>query len=111
LSRDVPALVIDPDRIQQVVWNLLSNAVKFTDKGGTVFVNTRLEHSRAVVEIADTGAGIAPEHLVTIFERFRQIDGTTTRSHGGLGLGLAIVRHLVEQHGGTVRAMSDGLGR
>jgi CheY-like chemotaxis protein/two-component sensor histidine kinase len=111
LAVDVPALFVDPDRIQQVVWNLLSNAVKFTDEGGSVFVSSRLENTRVVVEITDTGAGIAPEHLGSIFERFRQIDGTTTRAHGGLGLGLAIVRHLVEQHGGTVRAMSDGLGR
>lgn len=111
LSPEIPHLFVDPDRIQQVVWNLLSNAVKFTDGGGTVFVSTRVEQLRAVIEITDTGAGIAPENLASIFERFRQIDGTTTRSHGGLGLGLAIVRYLVEQHGGTVRAMSDGLGR
>jgi CheY-like chemotaxis protein len=111
LASDVPMLFVDPDRFQQVVWNLLSNAVKFTDQGGSVFVNSRLEHARIVVEITDTGAGIAPENLRSIFERFRQIDGTTTRAHGGLGLGLAIVRHLVEQHGGTVQAMSDGLGR
>lgn len=111
LSLDVPTLVIDPDRIQQVIWNLLSNAVKFTPRGGKVSITTRLEHGRAVVEVSDTGAGLAPENLVSIFERFRQIDATTTRSHGGLGLGLAIVRHLVEQHGGTVRAMSEGVGR
>jgi PAS domain S-box-containing protein len=111
LDPELPPLLVDPDRLQQVVWNLLSNAVKFTERGGTVTVSTRLEHGRAVIEITDTGAGIALENLVTIFERFRQIDASTTRSHGGLGLGLAIVRHLVEQHGGTVRAMSDGLGR
>jgi len=111
LAPDMPPLVVDPDRIQQVVWNLLSNAVKFTEPGGKVSVSARLELDRAVVEVTDTGAGIAPGNLVSIFERFRQIDATTTRSHGGLGLGLAIVRHLVEQHGGTVRAKSEGLGR
>lgn len=108
---EVPALVVDPDRIQQVVWNLLTNAVKFTDRGGTVTVRTRLELQHVVIEVEDTGAGIAPENLLSIFDRFRQIDATTTRPHGGLGLGLAIVRHLVEQHGGTVRAASEGLGR
>jgi PAS domain S-box-containing protein len=111
LAPDLPLVVVDPDRIQQIVWNLLTNAVKFTDRGGDVFINARLEHSRVVVEITDSGVGIAPEHLVTVFERFRQIDASTTRSHGGLGLGLAIVRHLAEQHGGTVRAFSDGPGR
>jgi PAS domain S-box-containing protein len=111
LAQPMPPVHLDPDRIQQVVWNLLTNAVKFTDRGGSVVVTTRLERGWAVIEVRDTGAGIAPENLSTIFERFRQIDATTKRSHGGLGLGLAIVRHLVEQHGGTVRAMSEGLGR
>jgi CheY-like chemotaxis protein len=96
--------------MQQVVWNLLSNAIKFSDRGGSVLVTSRVEHAHAVLEIVDTGVGLGPEHLLTIFERFRQVDASTTRSHGGLGLGLAIVRHLVEQHGGTVRASSVGLG-
>jgi PAS domain S-box-containing protein len=98
----------DPDRLQQVVWNLLSNAVKFTPRDGRVQV--RLERVRSHVEIAvsDTGAGIEPEFLPFVFERFRQADGTSTRQYGGLGLGLAIVRHLVELHGGQVHAASLG---
>ncbi|HEX8143001.1 MAG TPA: PAS domain S-box protein [Pyrinomonadaceae bacterium] len=98
----------DPDRLQQVVWNLLSNAVKFTPRDGRVQV--RLERIRSHVEITveDTGAGIEPEFLPFVFERFRQADGTSTRQYGGLGLGLAIVRHLVELHGGSVRAESHG---
>jgi PAS domain S-box-containing protein len=101
-------LFVDPTRMQQVIWNLLSNAVKFTPRGGTVTIRTTSDEETATVSVSDTGPGIAPEHLVSIFERFRQIDGSTTRRHGGLGLGLAIVRHLVELHGGTVRAYSDG---
>jgi CheY-like chemotaxis protein len=98
----------DPDRLQQIVWNLLSNAVKFTPRDGRVQV--RLERVRSHVEIAvsDTGAGIEPEFLPFVFERFRQADGTSTRQYGGLGLGLAIVRHLVELHGGQVHAASLG---
>jgi PAS domain S-box-containing protein len=100
----------DPARLQQVVWNLLSNAVKFTPRGGSVEV--RLEHADSHVEIAvaDTGAGIDAGFLPHVFERFRQADQRTTRQQGGLGLGLAIVRHLVELHGGTVRADSGGEG-
>jgi len=100
----------DPGRLQQVVWNLLTNAIKFTPSGGRVEV--RLAHGGDHVEISvkDTGAGIPPELLPHVFERFRQGDSSTTRAHGGLGLGLAIVRHLVEAHGGTVTAESDGLG-
>ena len=101
----------DPARLQQVVWNLVSNAIKFTPKGGRVTV--RLEGTSAGVRIAvtDTGRGIASDFLPHVFDRFRQADGSTTREHGGLGLGLAIVRHLVELHGGTVRAESAGEGR
>jgi PAS domain S-box-containing protein len=101
----------DPARLQQVFWNLLSNAVKFTPKGGAVEI--RLEHTGSHVEIgvSDTGQGISAEFLPFVFDRFRQADSTTTRRHGGLGLGLAIVRHLVELHGGTVRAESDGTGQ
>jgi PAS domain S-box-containing protein len=101
----------DPDRLQQVVWNLLSNAIKFTPKGGTVQVRLRRLDRQAVIEVADSGAGISPEFLPHVFERFRQGDASTTRSHVGLGLGLAIVRHLVELHGGTVEARSDGEGK
>ncbi|HLM58582.1 MAG TPA: ATP-binding protein, partial [Pyrinomonadaceae bacterium] len=101
----------DPARLQQVVWNLLSNAVKFTPRGGRVQVRLGRSDSHAEIAVSDTGAGIAPEFLPHVFERFRQADMGTSRLHGGLGLGLAIVRHLVELHGGTVRAESEGEGR
>lgn len=96
------------DRLQQVVWNLLSSAVKFTPKNG--HVQTRLERVNSHIEItvSDTGAGIAAEFLPHVFDRFRQSDGSMTRRHGGLGLGLAIVRQIVELHGGTVAATSGG---
>jgi signal transduction histidine kinase len=107
-----PAQVIgDPDRLQQVMWNILSNAVKFTSNGGTVSV--RLEPGDAHVDlvVADTGVGIAPAFLPHIFERFRQGDSRFAREFGGLGLGLAIARHIVEMHGGTIQASSEGPGR
>ena len=100
----------DAARLQQVVWNLLSNAVKFTPRGGRVQARLERVNSQIEIAVADTGAGIAPEFLPHVFERFRQADQRTTRQHGGLGLGLAIVRHLVELHGGTVRAESEGEG-
>ncbi len=99
----------DADRLQQVVWNLLSNAVKFTPKGGRVQVRLERVDSRVEIIISDTGKGIGPEVLPHIFERFRQADSSTSRTHSGLGLGLAIVRHLVELHGGQVVAESAGL--
>ena len=104
------AIVADAERLQQILWNLLSNAIKFTPSGGRVEV--RREHAEGAVDIIvrDTGAGIAPEFIPHVFERFRQADGGARRRHGGLGLGLAIVRHLVELHGGTVRAESGGEG-
>jgi signal transduction histidine kinase/ActR/RegA family two-component response regulator len=101
----------DPGRILQVVWNLLFNAVKFTPEGGRVDVRLERAGSRARVVVSDTGQGIRPEFLPHVFDRFRQADGATTRVYGGLGLGLAIVRHLVEAHGGTVKAESEGEGR
>jgi PAS domain S-box-containing protein len=101
----------DPDRLQQVVWNLLSNAIKFTPKGGRVQVRLERIHSHVEITVADTGRGIAAEFLPHVFDRFRQADQTTTRVHGGLGLGLAIVRQLVELHGGSVRVESGGAGR
>jgi CheY-like chemotaxis protein/anti-sigma regulatory factor (Ser/Thr protein kinase) len=101
----------DPDRLQQVVWNLLSNAIKFTPKGGEVGVRVERSGSDVRVRVSDTGQGITPEFLPYVFDRFRQQDGSTTREHGGLGLGLAIVRHLVEQHGGSVTAESAGARR
>jgi PAS domain S-box-containing protein len=101
----------DPARLQQVVWNLLSNAVKFTAKTGRVEVRLERVNSHVEILVADTGAGISPEFLPHVFDRFRQLDASTTRRHGGLGLGLAIVRHLVELHGGTVKVKSPGEGQ
>jgi PAS domain S-box-containing protein len=98
----------DPDRLQQVIWNLLSNAVKFTPDGGRVEVAVEEPAGAVQIRVRDTGIGIEPELLPFVFERFRQGDSSTTRAHGGLGLGLAIVRHLVELHGGLVTASSDG---
>jgi CheY-like chemotaxis protein/two-component sensor histidine kinase len=100
----------DANRLQQVVWNLLSNAIKFTPSGGSVFIRLEREGSEALIRVRDTGEGIPHEFLPYLFDRFRQADGTSTRQHGGLGLGLAIVRHLVELHGGTVQAESAGEG-
>jgi signal transduction histidine kinase len=101
----------DPTRIQQVVWNLLSNAVKFTPKGGRIGVALAREQSNLRIQVSDTGEGIKPELLPYIFDRFRQSDSSTRRRHGGLGLGLSIVKYLVEAHGGTVEADSAGEGR
>ena len=100
----------DANRMQQVVWNLVSNALAFTPEGGRVDVSLTEEADRAVIAVRDTGHGIAPHFLPHIFQRFRQADSTSTRRHGGLGLGLAIVRHLVELHHGTVKAESRGEG-
>jgi len=101
----------DPARLQQVMWNLLTNATKFTPAGGAISVTLRAEHGQAVVRVQDTGIGIGADFLPHVFERFRQADASTTRRHSGLGLGLAICRQLVELHGGTIAAASDGLGQ
>jgi PAS domain S-box-containing protein len=101
----------DPDRLRQVVWNLLSNAVKFTPPGGNITVTLIQSDIEAQIQVSDTGKGISAEFLPYVFDRFRQEDSTLTRSHGGLGLGLALVRYLVELHGGTVVAASEGLDR
>jgi len=101
----------DANRLQQVFWNLLSNAVKFTPKEGRIEVSLGRVESQIEFSVRDTGEGIEPEFLPYVFDRFRQADGSKTRKHGGLGLGLSIVRHLVEMHGGTVKAESDGRGR
>lgn len=101
----------DQERLQQIVWNLLSNAIKFTPKGGWVNVVLQRVNSNVEIVVRDTGRGISPEFLPHLFERFRQDDSSTTRRHGGLGLGLAIVRHLVELHGGTVRCESAEAGQ
>jgi signal transduction histidine kinase/ActR/RegA family two-component response regulator/HAMP domain-containing protein len=100
----------DPHRLQQVFWNLLSNAVKFTPTGGRITVHLRPVNDSLVVSVEDTGIGIAGDFLPFVFDRFRQADSSTTRVHGGLGIGLAIVRHLVEMHGGQVSASSAGPG-
>jgi PAS domain S-box-containing protein len=104
-------LVADPERLRQAVWNLLSNAVKFTDSKGAIHVALEQVNSTAVLTVADTGAGIDPAFLPFVFDRFRQADASTTRRVGGLGLGLALVRHIVELHGGAVSVASDGLGK
>ena len=98
----------DPDSLQQVAWNLISNAIKFTRSGGRVSVGLKRLGSSVELTVSDTGIGIAPEFLPHVFDRFRQGDATSTRAFGGLGLGLSIVRQLVELHGGTVRAESEG---
>ena len=101
----------DPNRLQQIFWNLLSNAIKFTPNGGRVEVRLDHKSSSARVIVSDTGCGISKEFLPHVFDRFRQADSSYTRQHSGLGLGLSIVRHLVEMHGGTVQAESEGEGR
>ena len=109
---DDPAIIVgDRARLEQVVWNLLSNAIKFTPGGGAVRVALAVTESRVELVVADTGIGISPDFLPHAFERFRQADARTSRAHGGLGLGLAIVRHLTEMHGGTVAAVSAGEGK
>ena len=100
----------DAQRLQQIVWNLLSNAIKFTPRNGRVQIRLERINSHVELNVSDTGEGIAPEFLPQIFQRFRQADSTFTRNHGGLGLGLAICRHLVEAHGGRIEAMSPGKG-
>jgi CheY-like chemotaxis protein/anti-sigma regulatory factor (Ser/Thr protein kinase) len=101
----------DPERLQQVMWNLLSNAVKFTPKGGRVQVRLARVNSSVEIAVSDTGQGISPEFLPYVFDRFRQADDQTTKRQGGLGLGMAITKHLVELHGGTIRAESPGEGQ
>jgi two-component system CheB/CheR fusion protein len=111
LSDQVGVVRIDPDRIQQVVWNVLANAVKFTPERGGVEVRSRRVEGTVEIEISDTGVGISPEFLPHVFDRFRQADASSTRRHGGLGLGLAIAKQLVELHGGTIGVRSEGEGR
>lgn len=110
LDKTAPPVAGDAERLQQVVWNLLSNAIKFTPQGGEVQVDLSRHNGTAEIVVRDTGQGIAPDFLPYIFERFRQADTSSTRTHGGLGLGLTIVRHLVELHGGAVVAESAGIG-
>ena len=111
LDSQAGLLLGDANRLQQVVWNLLSNALKFTPKDGRVEIRLQRVNSHAEITVSDTGLGISSEFLPFVFDRFRQQDSTTTRSYGGLGLGLAIVRQLVELHGGTVTVVSPGIGQ
>ena len=110
-AADVGTIAGDPARLQQVIWNLLSNAIKFTPSGGFVAIDVTQQQGQVSITVRDTGAGIRAEFITHVFERFRQADASTTRRHGGLGLGLSIVKHLIEQHGGTVRAESAGEGQ
>jgi CheY-like chemotaxis protein len=110
LDENVGEVLGDPNRLQQVMWNLLSNAVKFTPTGGKVEVALRREQGEAAIRVSDSGIGIAPDFLPHVFDRFRQQDASITRKHGGLGLGLSIVRQLVELHGGTIAVDSAGEG-
>lgn len=110
-SPDVGTVIGDAGRLQQVVWNLLSNAVKFTPQGGQITVTLTQTGTHAQLQVTDTGKGINPDFLPYVFDHFRQEDGATTRKFGGLGLGLAIVRQLVELHGGTLAVDSPGVGQ
>jgi len=111
LDPSIGIVMGDVNRLQQVMWNLLSNAVKFTPKEGKVYIQTERINSYVQIRVSDTGVGIHPDFLPYAFERFRQADGSTTRTHNGLGLGLSIVRHLVELHGGTVDIESPGVNK
>jgi PAS domain S-box-containing protein len=111
LDTDAGPVLGDADRLRQVAWNLLSNAIKFTPQGGSISVRLRRSGTHVELEVEDTGAGIPAEFLPHVFDRFRQADSSNTRGHGGLGIGLAVVRHLVELHGGLVSAASPGTGQ
>src|SRR6185295_14939264 len=111
LDQDAGLVAGDPDRLQQIVWNLVSNAIKFTPNNGRAEVRLQQLDSHVELIVSDNGIGISDQFLPHVFERFRQADSSRTRAHGGLGLGLAIVRHLVELHGGTVTAESAGEGQ
>jgi PAS domain S-box-containing protein len=108
---DLPAIEADPKRLQQVLGNVLSNAIKFTPEGGQIEIRCGTDGDMVSIAVRDSGVGIAPQFLPFVFDRFRQADSRSTRAYGGLGLGLAIARHLVEEHGGEIRAHSDGPGR
>ena len=101
----------DPNRLRQVIWNLVLNAIKFTPRGGSVTVSLECVEPYVRLKVSDTGEGIPSEFLPYVFDRFRQAEGSVRRKQGGLGLGLAVVRHLVELHGGSVRAESPGPGQ
>jgi PAS domain S-box-containing protein len=111
IQPDVSTIDADPDRLRQALWNVLSNAAKFTPEGGWIEVFAARDRDAVRIEVSDNGVGIDPAFLPFVFDRFRQADSSSTRLHSGLGLGLAIVRHLVEQHGGAVEAQSAGAGQ
>jgi PAS domain S-box-containing protein len=111
IDPDIPEVAGDPGRLRQVLWNLLTNSVKFTPPGGAIHIGMSRGPAEIEITVRDTGNGIAPDFLPHVFEAFRQSDSSSTRMVGGLGLGLAIVRHIVEAHGGSVSALSEGLGR
>src|SRR5205814_8098059 len=111
IEADLEHGAADRVRVRQIVWSLVSNAIKFTDEGGTVELRASRLGAHVEIAVTDTGAGIPPEFLPFVFERFRQGEAGTRRRFGGLGLGLAIVRHLTELHGGTVTADSAGEGK
>ncbi|MBW4610152.1 MAG: PAS domain S-box protein [Hassallia sp. WJT32-NPBG1] len=111
INRNIELILGDSGRLQQIIWNLLSNAIKFTPQGGRVQVGLQRINSHVEITVSDTGIGIKPEFMPYVFDRFRQADSSSTRCHGGLGLGLSIVRHLVELHGGTVYVESAGEGK
>lgn len=111
ISTDIGLITGDPTRLQQVMWNLLSNAVKFTPRHGKIHVSLTSAESNVVITVRDNGKGIDPSFLPYVFERFRQEDSTTTRRFGGLGLGLAITKNIIEAHGGSIQASSEGKGK
>ena len=111
IAPDIGIVRADPGRLQQVIWNLLSNAVKFTPQGGSVNVTAHRHDAIVAIEVEDSGIGIKPEFLSQVFERFRQAEAGTTRVHGGLGLGLAIAKQIVELHGGNISVKSEGDGK
>jgi len=111
LDSSIGQVLGDSSRLQQVVWNLLSNAIKFTPEGGCITIRLERVESYAQIQVSDTGQGIRADFLPYVFEQFRQADSPSTRVHTGLGLGLAIVRRLVELHNGTVQAASEGEGQ
>ena len=111
VGRDLSVIDADPDRLRQILWNLLSNAVKFTPDEGWIEIDARREGEFIHIRVSDSGCGIEADFLPFAFERFRQADASVSRTHGGLGLGLAIVQHLVQLHGWAVDAASEGPGR
>src|SRR5262249_15466237 len=111
LPSEIGQITGDPTRLQQVVWNLLSNAVKFTPQGGRVEARLERVDPYIGITVSDTGKGISPDFIPYVFDRFRQADASSARRYGGLGLGLALVKYLVELHGGTIEAVSGGDGQ